>query len=131
MDNQACLDVIEAMPPRGLGVLAVLDSQCKFPKATDETFMTALGDTLQNNAHFALDTRHQDQFQVVHYAGPVVYACNGFLDKNKDTLNAGKQTAVNWQLCPAVQCWQLGELLRTIGVHIMLESSMMQKLNKY
>lgn len=39
VDNQACLDVIEAMPPKGLGVLAVLDSQCKFPKASDDTFM--------------------------------------------------------------------------------------------
>jgi hypothetical protein len=32
-DNSACLEAIDAMPPRGLGVLAVLDSQCKFPKA--------------------------------------------------------------------------------------------------
>jgi hypothetical protein len=31
-DNSACLDAIDALPPRGLGVLAVLDSQCKFPK---------------------------------------------------------------------------------------------------
>jgi len=31
-DNTACLDAIDALPPKGLGVLAVLDSQCKFPK---------------------------------------------------------------------------------------------------
>jgi len=42
VDNQACVDVIEAMPPKGLGVLAVLDSQCRFPKGSDDTFMNAL-----------------------------------------------------------------------------------------
>jgi hypothetical protein len=42
VDNQACVDVIEAMPPRGLGVLAVLDSQCRFPKGSDNTFMNSL-----------------------------------------------------------------------------------------
>jgi myosin-5 len=42
VDNQACVDVIEAMPPKGLGVLAVLDSQCKFPRGSDDTFMNAL-----------------------------------------------------------------------------------------
>lgn len=42
IDNQACVDVIESQAARNLGVLAVLDSQCKFPAATDDTFMNAL-----------------------------------------------------------------------------------------
>ncbi len=28
-DNQSCVDVIELAPPKGLGVLSVLDSQCR------------------------------------------------------------------------------------------------------
>ncbi len=42
IDNQECVDALEAVPPRGLGVLAVLDSQCRFPKATDDTFVHTL-----------------------------------------------------------------------------------------
>ncbi|WIA33590.1 hypothetical protein OEZ86_006714 [Tetradesmus obliquus] len=87
VDNQACVDVIEAMPPKGLGVLAVLDSQCRFPKGSDETFMHALGDALSSNDHFGTDPRRQGEFFVKHYAGPVSYNASGFLDKNKDMLN--------------------------------------------
>jgi myosin-5 len=89
VDNQACVDVIEAMPPKGLGVLAVLDSQCRFPKGSDETFMHALTDALSSNDHFGTDPRRQGEFFVNHYAGPVSYNANGFLDKNKDMLNTG------------------------------------------
>ena len=42
VDNQACVDVIESQAAKRLGVLAVLDSQCKFPAASDDTFMNAL-----------------------------------------------------------------------------------------
>lgn len=88
VDNQACVDVIEAMPPKGLGVLAVLDSQCKFPKGSDETFLHALKETLSGNDHFGTDHRKHDEFQIGHYAGPVSYNVKSFLDKNKDMLNA-------------------------------------------
>eukprot|EP00879_Flechtneria_rotunda_P012719 GHRR01013282.1.p1 GENE.GHRR01013282.1~~GHRR01013282.1.p1 ORF type:complete len:1481 (+),score=699.13 GHRR01013282.1:1396-5838(+) len=88
VDNQACVDVIEAMPPKGLGVLAVLDSQCKFPQSSDETFMHALRDSLAANDHFGTNLRKQDEFFITHYAGPVTYNAAGFLDKNKDMLNA-------------------------------------------
>ncbi len=90
VDNQACLDAIEAMPPKGLGVLAVLDSQCKFPKADDATLLHALRSSLSNVPCFSLNPRKQDQFVISHYAGPVAYSTAGFIDKNKDTLNAGE-----------------------------------------
>jgi myosin-5 len=88
VDNQACLDVIEAMPPRGLGVLAVLDSQCKFPRSSDETFLNALKETIKSD-HFSTNPRRHDEFVVSHYAGPVNYSVTKFLDKNKDMLNSG------------------------------------------
>ena len=92
VDNQACLDVIEAMPPRGLGVLAVLDSQCRVPRADDGTLVVALKDALEGvNDHFGTHPRRQDEFVLQHYAGPVSYCVAGFLDKNKDTLSAGER----------------------------------------
>ncbi|GBF94946.1 myosin-2 heavy chain [Raphidocelis subcapitata] len=101
-DNSACLDAIDALPPRGLGVLAVLDSQCKFPKASDDTFVTALRDALATNSIFGTDPRHPDQFLLRHYAGPVAYSAAGFLEKNKDTLSPdlvqAMRTSGSWLL---------------------------------
>ena len=31
-DNQECVDLLEARPPRGTGVLSLLDEECLFPK---------------------------------------------------------------------------------------------------
>ncbi|KAG1663736.1 hypothetical protein FOA52_006105 [Chlamydomonas sp. UWO 241] len=86
-DNQECVDVIEMAPPKGLGVLSVLDAQCKFPKATDSTLAYKLRETLSEHAHFGFNPRKPDDFAILHYAGEVQYSCSGFLDKNKDSLS--------------------------------------------
>ncbi|PNH05355.1 Myosin-2 heavy chain [Tetrabaena socialis] len=88
IDNQECVDVFEVMPPKGLGMLAVLDSQCKFPRATDATLHTQLLDALGSRGHFATNPRVPGSFIIRHYAGSVQYDTNGLLDKNKDTLGA-------------------------------------------
>lgn len=31
-DNQACVDLIEARPPKSVGILSLLDEECMFPK---------------------------------------------------------------------------------------------------
>lgn len=31
-DNQECVDLIEARPPKSVGVLSLLDEECMFPK---------------------------------------------------------------------------------------------------
>ncbi|GFR42870.1 hypothetical protein Agub_g3861, partial [Astrephomene gubernaculifera] len=88
IDNQDCLDVFELMPPRGLGILAVLDSQCKFPRATDSTLHNQLLEALAPRSHFGTNPRVPGSFIIRHYAGAVQYDTNGLLDKNKDTLSA-------------------------------------------
>ena len=42
VSNQACIDLIEAVPPKGLGLLAVLNDQCSFSDSSDASFMDAL-----------------------------------------------------------------------------------------
>ncbi|KAG2431429.1 hypothetical protein HXX76_009444 [Chlamydomonas incerta] len=86
IDNQECVDVFETMPPKGLGILAVMDSQCKFPRATDATLHTQLLDALNSKSHFGTNPRVPGSFIVKHYAGAVQYDTTGLLDKNKDTL---------------------------------------------
>ena len=41
-DNQECVDLLEARPPRGTGVLSLLDEECLFPKARPPTPCTTL-----------------------------------------------------------------------------------------
>ena len=31
-DNQVCVDLLEARPPRGTGILSLLDEECLFPR---------------------------------------------------------------------------------------------------
>lgn len=58
-------------PPKGLGVLSVLDAQCRFPKATDETLAFKLKETLSGHSHFAANPRSPEDFLIKHYAGQV------------------------------------------------------------
>ena len=33
-DNQECVDLIEARPPKSVGILSLLDEECMFPKVS-------------------------------------------------------------------------------------------------
>ncbi|KAI3370674.1 hypothetical protein L3Q82_007236 [Scortum barcoo] len=83
-DNQPCIDLIEAK----LGVLDLLDEECKMPKGSDETWAQKLYNTLlKQNAHFNKPRLSNRAFIIHHFADKVEYQCCGFLDKNKDTIN--------------------------------------------
>merc|ERR1719150_2089205 len=89
MDLQKCITMFE----KPMGLLAILEEESLFPKATDNTFAAKLHENLLGkpgcenfqkanpkpdpNAHFA----------VVHYAATVSYNLTGWLEKNKDPLN--------------------------------------------
>mmetsp|Transcript_33071 Transcript_33071/g.93600 ORF Transcript_33071/g.93600 Transcript_33071/m.93600 type:complete len:1272 (+) Transcript_33071:218-4033(+) len=87
-DNQECVDLIEQKMPRGVGVLSLLDEECVFPKATDETFGEKLAANLSSHPNFSSKSQSvKNEFTVKHYAGPVTYNTAGFLDKNKDSVS--------------------------------------------
>merc|ERR1712198_352358 len=89
MDLQKCITMFE----KPMGLLAILEEESLFPKATDATFAAKLHENLLGkpgcenfqkanpkpdpNAHFA----------VVHYAATVSYNLTSWLEKNKDPLN--------------------------------------------
>jgi myosin-5 len=88
-------DVIELIEGRPQGVLAVLDSACKMPRADDHTFTNDLF-TLQGG-HSRLKrvgqkARKEGQrglnrmngFSIRHYAGVVTYDAKDFMAKNND-----------------------------------------------
>ncbi|KAF3703274.1 Myosin-6 Myosin heavy chain 6 Myosin heavy chain, cardiac muscle alpha isoform [Channa argus] len=88
MDLQACIDLIE----KPLGILSILEEECMFPKASDQTFKSKLYDNhLGKNRMFekprAAKGKSEAHFALVHYAGTVDYNISGWLVKNKDPLN--------------------------------------------
>ncbi|XP_056614030.1 unconventional myosin-Vb isoform X2 [Triplophysa dalaica] len=81
-DNQPCIALIEGQ----LGLLDLLDEECKMPKGSDENWAQKLYDQhLNHSAHFRKPRMSNNAFIVLHFADMVQYECDGFLDKNRDT----------------------------------------------
>merc|ERR1711971_792201 len=76
-----------------MGLLAILEEESLFPKATDATFAAKLHENLLGKPaceNFAKANPRPDpnaHFAVVHYAATVSYNITGWLFKNKDPLN--------------------------------------------
>ncbi|XP_041916329.1 myosin heavy chain, fast skeletal muscle-like [Alosa sapidissima] len=88
MDLAACIELIE----KPMGIFAILEEECMFPKASDTTFKNKLYDQhLGKNKAFEKPKpakgKAEAHFSLVHYAGTVDYNVAGWLDKNKDPLN--------------------------------------------
>ncbi|XP_078142481.1 unconventional myosin-Vb isoform X1 [Centroberyx gerrardi] len=81
-DNQPCIDLIEAK----LGVLDLLDEECKVPKGTDQNWAQKLYGKHSSSAHFQKPRMSNTSFIIVHFADKVEYQCEGFLEKNRDTV---------------------------------------------
>uniref|UniRef100_A0A8C9SH35 Myosin VB n=1 Tax=Scleropages formosus TaxID=113540 RepID=A0A8C9SH35_SCLFO len=81
-DNQPCIDLIEAK----LGILDLLDEECKVPKGTDQNWAQKLYDHHSSSNHFQKPRMSNTSFIVVHFADKVEYQCDGFLEKNRDTV---------------------------------------------
>ncbi|VFQ67321.1 unnamed protein product [Cuscuta campestris] len=81
-DNQDCLNLIEQRP---IGLIALLDEESNFPKATDLTFANKVKEHLKTNS--CLKGERGSVFSIKHYAGEVLYSTSGFLEKNRDLLH--------------------------------------------
>uniref|UniRef100_A0A8C3Y3T7 Myosin VB n=1 Tax=Catharus ustulatus TaxID=91951 RepID=A0A8C3Y3T7_CATUS len=81
-DNQPCIDLIEAK----LGILDLLDEECKVPKGTDQNWVQKLYDRHAASQHFQKPRMSNTSFIVLHFADKVEYQSEGFLEKNRDTV---------------------------------------------
>uniref|UniRef100_A0A669PPL6 Myosin VC n=1 Tax=Phasianus colchicus TaxID=9054 RepID=A0A669PPL6_PHACC len=82
-DNQPVIDLIEAK----MGILELLDEECLLPQGTDENWLQKLYNNFVNkNALFEKPRMSNTSFIVQHFADKVEYKCEGFLEKNRDTV---------------------------------------------
>ncbi|KAI3361078.1 hypothetical protein L3Q82_013279 [Scortum barcoo] len=88
LDLQPCIDLIEK-PTHPPGVLALLDEECWFPRATDRSFVEKLSTEQGSHTKFfrSKQPRGEADFSIIHYAGKVDYKADDWLVKNMDPLN--------------------------------------------
>ncbi|XP_033886319.2 myosin-11-like isoform X3 [Acipenser ruthenus] len=96
LDLQPCIELIER-PNNPPGILALLDEECWFPKATDTSFVEKLCSEQTNHPKFQKPKQLKDktEFSVFHYAGRVDYNASEWLTKNMDPLNDNVTALLN------------------------------------
>merc|ERR1719357_2517539 len=84
LDLQPTIDLIE----KPMGIMALVDEECWFPKATDKSFVEKLVTSHSAHPKFnKTDFKSTADFCIVHYAGNVNYSAERWLMKNMDPLN--------------------------------------------
>merc|ERR1719312_1738359 len=84
LDLQPTIDLIE----KPMGIMALVDEECWFPKATDKSFVEKLVTSHAVHPKFnKTDFKSNADFCIVHYAGNVNYSATKWLMKNMDPLN--------------------------------------------
>ncbi|KAH9506277.1 Myosin-9 [Dermatophagoides farinae] len=113
LDLQPTIDLIE----KPMGILALLDEECWFPKATDKTFVDKLITSHNSHPKFVqTDFRANADFSIKHYAGKVDYLASQWLMKNMDPLNENVVQLLQQSSDPfVIQIWKDAEIVG-IGV---------------
>ncbi|XVE70833.1 hypothetical protein DITRI_Ditri10aG0102000 [Diplodiscus trichospermus] len=99
IDNQDVLDLIEKKP---IGIIALLDEACMFPKSTHETFSTKLFQNFRGHSRLEKAKFSETDFTLSHYAGKVTYQTDTFLDKNRDYVVVEHCNLLASSKCPFV-----------------------------
>ncbi|XP_076683865.1 unconventional myosin-Va-like isoform X3 [Andrena cerasifolii] len=81
-DNQPCIDLIETK----LGILDLLDEECRMPKGSDSTWAEKLYAKCGRSKHFERPRFGTFAFLIHHFADLVRYETTGFLEKNRNTV---------------------------------------------
>ena len=79
--------VMSLMTTKPTGVLSLLNEEVLVPNASDVNLLQKLLQNHQGHSEFkALPRAHGEGFIIQHYAGPVGYLIDGFVEKNRDQL---------------------------------------------
>ncbi|XP_049877142.1 myosin-IIIb-like isoform X1 [Pectinophora gossypiella] len=81
-DNRPVLDMLLSRP---MGLLALLDEESRFPRATDRTLIEKFHNNIKSK-YYVRPKSDAICFAIHHFAGRVVYQADGFLEKNRNFL---------------------------------------------
>lgn len=96
-DNQPCIDMIESR----VGLLALLDEQCRLPAGSDSGLRSKMDEMLRPPYKKTLFSGSKSSslgagaFTIAHYAHDVTYDVDGFLEKNRDIVPEEHKTLLN------------------------------------
>ncbi|XP_065222996.1 myosin heavy chain, non-muscle [Planococcus citri] len=109
LDLQPTIDLID----KPMGVMALLDEECWFPKATDKSFVEKLVGAHSLHPKFVkTDFRGVADFAIIHYAGKVDYSAAQWLMKNMDPLNENVVSLLQASQDPfVVHIWKDAEIV--------------------
>ncbi|XP_055920933.1 myosin heavy chain, non-muscle isoform X2 [Eupeodes corollae] len=109
LDLQPTIDLID----KPGGIMALLDEECWFPKATDKTFVEKLVSAHSMHPKFLkTDFRGVADYAIMHYAGKVDYSAVKWLMKNMDPLNENIVSLLQTSQDPfVVQIWKDAEIV--------------------
>lgn len=81
-------DILELLENRRTGIFALCDEQVRFPKATDLTLVSKIYEHCSSHSRFSAGPKERadNVFVVKHFAGPVAYSSQYFLEKNHDVV---------------------------------------------
>ncbi|CAL0322684.1 unnamed protein product [Lupinus luteus] len=85
-----------------IGIIALLDEACMFPRSTHETFSTKLFHHCKPHPRLEKEKFSQTDFTLSHYAGKVTYHTDKFLDKNRDYVVVEHCNLLSLSKCPFV-----------------------------
>ena len=105
VDNQPVLDLIDCAVPSRRGILQLLDEEVRLPNTSDATLlakMHAQYAAASGSPAYSKDFKRPDVFTVRHYAGDVVYAVDGFLEKAVENVSADLVSALRRSTVPLV-----------------------------
>jgi len=83
-DNQDSVDILQA---KSTGIFAILDEECVVPQGSDQGFCNKIIKQHKGHRRFDEIKTKPTWFVIKHFAGPVSYCSDSFLDKNKDQLS--------------------------------------------
>ncbi|XP_030388121.1 unconventional myosin-Va isoform X2 [Scaptodrosophila lebanonensis] len=135
-DNQPCIDLIESR----LGVLDLLDEECRMPKGSDESWAGKLIEKCNKFPHFEKPRFGTTSFFIKHFSDTVEYDVNGFLEKNRDTVSKELVSVMglsSMSLCKQVMALEEVDTLSTdasktttLGGRVVISAGRKQQLNE-
>ena len=100
-DNSAVMTLMTSKPT---GILSLMNEEVLVPNASDAQLLQKLTQQHKGHSEFKVMPRAQgDGFVVHHYAGPVSYLIEGFVEKNRDQLPGELVQLVSTSQMPLLQ----------------------------